>query len=128
MFVFPKLLYQFRSVKWDTFKRIWYFHTIDWLREKVFKRIKSILIRNYQYKSTRVDMNQHESTRINKSPPTWFNLSQHESTRVNTRHRIKHRVIVSCNNYNAMNSPFHKKLYSETSNGILKHEDRKYFW
>ena len=35
--------------------------------------IKSILIHEYQYKSTRVNTNQHESTRV------W-----HESTRINT--------------------------------------------
>ena len=64
-------------------------------------KIKSILIREYQYKSTRVNTNQqeskrvwhestrvrHESTRINTSP-TQVNTNQHESdtrlTQVNT--------------------------------------------
>ena len=40
--------------------------------------IKSILIHEYQHKSTRINTSQHESTRINTSP-TRVNTNQHEA-------------------------------------------------
>ena len=49
--------------------------------------IKSILIHEYQHKSTPVNTNQHESTRINTSltrvnmSPTRVNTNQHESNK-----------------------------------------------
>ena len=58
-------------------------------------KIKSILIHEYQHKSTRVNKNQHEpdtsqheSTRVNTSPtrvnmsPTQVNTNQHKSKSV----------------------------------------------
>ena len=56
---------------------------------QIQKLIKSILIHEYQHKSTGVKKNQHESTRINTSltrinaSPTRVNTNQHQSTRVN---------------------------------------------
>ena len=56
---------------------------------QIQKLIKSILIHEYQHKSTGVKKNQHDSTRINTSltrintSPTRVNTNQHESTRVN---------------------------------------------
>ena len=58
------------------------------------KKIKSILIHEYQHESTRIntgqhesDTSQHESTEINTSQheSTQINMSQHESTRVDTK-------------------------------------------
>ena len=51
---------------------------MSWLIGHVEKKIKSILIHEYQHNSTRVNMNQHESARI-KTSPTRINTSQHES-------------------------------------------------
>ena len=54
------------------------------------KMIKSILIQECQHKSTRINTNQDESTRVRrestqtKTSPTRVNTNQHESTRVNT--------------------------------------------
>ena len=48
-------------------------------KEKQFFKIKSILIHEYQHKSTRVNTNQHESDTTQHESLTRVNTNQHES-------------------------------------------------
>ena len=64
--------------------------------------IKSIIIHEYQHKSTRVNTNQHESTQINTSltrvntSPTRVNTNQHES-KTSLDHKKYGQTKFNCN-------------------------------
>ena len=84
----------------------------------IWTSIKSILIHEYQHKSTRVNTNQHESTRVRHESTE----VRHESTRINTR---QHESNTSQHESTRVNTNQHESDTSQHESTRVQHESTR---